>query len=149
MTIGGVKYQQDELEKVLSGFLSPQEKKLCRPPKYKQRPVIVLAGPTCCGKTELSLLLAESLCGELVCADSMQVYRDMDIGTAKATPEEQARAPHHLLDIRDVGNPFTVADFYGEARQACEGPEDRGRFHPHGSGRIRNHPTVHCLRSGD
>ncbi len=89
--------------------------------------VIVVSGPTGCGKTELSLILAELVGGEVVSADSMQIYRGMDIGTAKATPEEQEKIPHHLLDIRDVTERFTVVDFFYEAKKACESILARNR----------------------
>ncbi len=74
-------------------------------------PLIVLAGPTGVGKTELSLRLAQALGAEIVSADSMQVYRGMDIGTAKATAKERALIPHHLLDVADPADPFGIADY--------------------------------------
>ena len=69
----------------------------------------VLTGPTCSGKTEMSLRLAEKHGWEIACMDSMQIYRGMDIGTAKPTAEERRRVPHHLLDICDPQDPFSVA----------------------------------------
>ena len=81
-------------------------------------PVLVLTGPTASGKTETALLLAEQLGGEIVCADSMQIYRGMDIGTAKATVDEQRRVPHHLLDIRRPGDHFSVAEYKAAATAA-------------------------------
>lgn len=74
-------------------------------------PVIVITGPTGSGKTGLALELAERYEGEIICADSRTVYTGMDIGTAKPTPEEQARVPHHLLNVVEPGQPFTAADF--------------------------------------
>ena len=72
-------------------------------------PLILILGPTAGGKTRLAIDLAKALGGECICADSMQVYRGMDIGTAKPTPQEQAEAPHHLLDIADPADAgFTV-----------------------------------------
>ena len=65
----------------------------------KKQPLLILAGPTASGKTSLSLQLARRLNGEIISADSMQVYRGMDIGTAKITPEEMDGIPHHLIDI--------------------------------------------------
>ena len=65
----------------------------------KKKKVIVIAGPTASGKTGCAVRLARGLGGEIVSADSMQIYREMNIGTAKATHEEQGRVPHHLLDI--------------------------------------------------
>lgn len=70
---------------------------------------IILLGPTAVGKTEISLLLAERLRTEIVCADSMQVYRGMDIGTAKPTLQEQCRIRHHMFDVCDPENNFSVA----------------------------------------
>lgn len=74
-------------------------------------PVIILAGPTAVGKTELSLELAEQLSGEIISGDSMQIYRGLDIGTAKVSLAEQRRVRHHLIDICDPGDRFTVYDF--------------------------------------
>jgi tRNA dimethylallyltransferase len=73
--------------------------------------LFVLLGPTASGKTRLSLELAERYGGEIISGDSMQVYRGMDIGTAKVSAEEQRRVPHHLIDIRDPREPFSVAEF--------------------------------------
>jgi len=73
--------------------------------------VLVLVGPTAVGKTELSLCLAQELAAEIISADSMQVYRGMDIGTAKPTPKERQRVPHHLLDVVDPDESFNVADY--------------------------------------
>jgi tRNA dimethylallyltransferase len=73
--------------------------------------LVVLVGPTAVGKTELSLRLCEQFGGEVVSADSRQIYRGMDIGTAKATPSEQARVPHHLLDLRAPDQVLTVAEY--------------------------------------
>lgn len=86
-----------------------------KPPK-----IVLIAGPTACGKTALSLHLAQMLKGEIISADSMQVYKGMDIGTAKVAREEQDQIPHHLIDIRHVSESFNVVDFYYEARQCCE-----------------------------
>lgn len=102
------------------GAILPLEKKLKELQKVKPGKMILLAGPTACGKSSLAILLAEMLGGEIISADSMQVYSGMDIGTAKVSKEEQARVPHHLIDIRHVQESFNVVDFYYEARQACE-----------------------------
>ncbi len=102
------------------GSILPLEKKLKEFQKQKPRKIILIAGPTACGKTALSLLLAEMLKGEIISADSMQVYRGMNIGTAKISQEEQRGIPHYLLDIRNVQDSFNVVDFYYEARQCCE-----------------------------
>lgn len=93
----------------------------------KGRRLLVIAGPTGVGKTELSLRLAKMLSGEIVSADSMQVYRGMDIGTAKATREERNEIPHHLIDIRNIQEPFNVFDYCREAKAALEDIFSRGR----------------------
>jgi tRNA dimethylallyltransferase len=72
---------------------------------------LLLAGPTAVGKTEIALRLAEKLQGEIVSVDSMQVYRGLDIGTAKPTAAERARVPHHLIDVVAVNEPFDVARY--------------------------------------
>ncbi|MGH3329690.1 MAG: tRNA (adenosine(37)-N6)-dimethylallyltransferase MiaA [Nocardioidaceae bacterium] len=79
-------------------------------------PIVAVVGPTAVGKSELSLDLARELAGEVVNTDSMQVYRGMDIGTAKLPEEERRGIPHHLLDLLDVSEPATVAEFQGWAR---------------------------------
>ena len=89
-------------------------------------PVVAVVGPTAAGKTDLSLDLAEALGGEVVNTDSMQLYRGMDIGTAKL-PEAQWRGiPHHLLDVLEVTEPATVAEFQGWARAAVDDCRARG-----------------------
>lgn len=109
------------------GFLFPIEEKREKSPKTKGKKVVLIAGPTACGKTTLSLMVAQMLGGEIVSADSMQVYRGMDIGTAKVSQEDQARIPHHLIDIRHIQEPFNVVDFYYEARQCIDSILARGR----------------------
>lgn len=89
--------------------------------------MVVLAGPTASGKSEVALLLAEHLGGEIVSADSMQVYRGMDIGTAKPSSADRARVPHHLVDIVDVTESFDAAQFAREAHAAVADIEARGR----------------------
>ena len=88
--------------------------------------VLGLVGPTASGKSVLALLAAQALEGEIVCMDAMQVYRGMDIGTAKPTAREQALAPHHLLDVADPDQPFSVADYLPLARAAIDGILARG-----------------------
>lgn len=78
--------------------------------------VIVLCGPTGVGKTSLAIALAEEFGGQIVGADSMQVYRYMDIGTAKPTPAEQARVPHHMIDVVDPDEPFSAGRYARMAR---------------------------------
>lgn len=80
--------------------------------------MIAIGGPTASGKTALSLALAKRFGGEVISADSMQIYRRLDIGTAKASAAEQAEVPHHLLDIKDPEEPFSVAE-YVKLADAC------------------------------
>jgi tRNA dimethylallyltransferase len=110
---------------------SPDEPSAERLASEPRPPLIVLAGTTATGKTAVSLALAEALAGrgipaEIISADSRQVYRGMDIGTAKATAEERARLPHHGLDLVDPDQPFSVADFTAHAEAALQGIAERG-----------------------
>ena len=89
--------------------------------------VVALVGPTGVGKTELSLGLAEALGAEIVSLDSMQLYRGMDIGTDKATPEMQKRVPHHLLDLFPPSHEVTVSEFQRLGRIAIDDISFRGR----------------------
>jgi len=89
-------------------------------------PVIVLLGPTAVGKTELSLGLCEHFHGEVVGADSRQIYRHMDIGTAKPTLTERARVSHHLVDICDPDEPFSLADYQTRAYATIDAIHQRG-----------------------
>ncbi len=89
-------------------------------------PVVAVVGPTAAGKTELSLDLAEALGGEIVNTDSMQVYRGMDIGTAKQPVPARRGIRHHLLDLLDVTEPATVAEFQGWAREVVADCRARG-----------------------
>lgn len=93
-----------------------------------KKPLIVLLGPTAVGKTSLSLALAERFQGEIVSADSRQLYRGMDIGTAKPTPDEQARIPHHLIDLCDPDRPLTLAEYQRLAYAAIDAIHQRGRL---------------------
>jgi tRNA dimethylallyltransferase len=89
--------------------------------------VVAVVGPTAAGKSALSIALAHALGGEVVNADSMQLYRGMDIGTAKLTPAEREGVPHHLLDIWDVTEPASVAEYQRLARAAVDDIVARGR----------------------
>lgn len=89
--------------------------------------LIAVVGPTAVGKTALGIGLAQQFNGEIISGDSQQVYRHLDIGTAKATPEEQAAAPHHLIDVRDVDANYSVYDFVVEASQAITEIASRGK----------------------
>ena len=88
----------------------------------------MIAGATAVGKSEVALEVAERLGGEIVIADSRQVYRGLDIGTAKPSAAERARVPHHLLDVVDVGERYTAADYARGARVALRAIEERGRL---------------------
>jgi tRNA dimethylallyltransferase len=89
--------------------------------------VIAVVGPTAAGKSGLAVALAQALDGEVINADSMQVYRGMDIGTAKLTPAERHGVPHHLLDVWDVRQTANVADYQRLARAAIAGITARGK----------------------
>ena len=87
---------------------------------------LAITGPTASGKTALSLAVAKHLGAEILSCDSMQIYREMDIGTAKATAEERATVPHHLIDLVDVGEPFSASRYLEEALLVAEALEKRG-----------------------
>ena len=87
---------------------------------------LLLAGPTAVGKSDIVLQLAERIGGEIISVDSMQVYRGMDIGTAKASPEERARVPHHLMDVADLTEMFDAAQFLQLAHHAVADIQARG-----------------------
>ena len=101
---------------------APRTDRPARPPV-----VLALVGPTGAGKTSVSLAVAPGLHAEIVSVDSMQIYRGMDIGTAKPSPEQRRRVPHHLIDVADPGKPFSVAAFQSAARAAIDGILLRGR----------------------
>ena len=89
-------------------------------------PFLALVGPTASGKTEAALRVAEALGAEILSIDSMQVYRGMDVGTAKPTAEQRARIRHHLLDLVDPSEAFSVAAFQAAAREAADDVRRRG-----------------------
>ena len=89
---------------------------------------LLLAGPTAVGKSDIAVLLAERLGGEIISVDSMQVYRGLDIGTAKPSPEERTRVPHHLIDMVDLTEPFDAAQFIGLAHRAVAEIQGRGQL---------------------
>ena len=82
----------------------------------KKHLVLAVVGPTASGKTALGVALAEQFGGEIISADSMQIYKGLDVGTAKVTPEETRSIPHHGVDILQPDEPFSVADFTALAR---------------------------------
>jgi tRNA dimethylallyltransferase len=89
--------------------------------------LLVICGPTASGKSELAMRLAQELDGEIVNADSMQVYSGMDIGTAKPTPEQRSAIPHHLIDVVPPDHPFSAADFAEAADRAIAEITSRGK----------------------
>ncbi len=89
-------------------------------PMHTQKPILIIAGPTAVGKTDASILLAREQGAEIVSADSMQIYRGMDIGTAKPTPEQRQLVYHHLIDVVDPAQPYSVGDYYRDARSVIE-----------------------------
>ena len=91
-------------------------------------PLILIVGPTAVGKTELAIQLSERLNGEIVSADSRLFYRGMDIGTAKPTAEEQARVPHHLIDIANPDEILSLAVFQQKAREAIADIHTRNKI---------------------
>lgn len=90
--------------------------------------ILVVTGPTATGKTALSVELAKKLGGEIVSADSMQIYRGMDIGTAKVTKAEMQNIPHHMIDIADPSEDYSVSRYIEEADAAVRGILSRGRL---------------------
>ena len=94
----------------------------------KKKPMIILTGPTAVGKTDLSIQLAKAINGEIISADSMQVYRHMDIGSAKVTPEEMDGVSHHLIDVLEPEEEFNVVVFQKLAKEALTGIYERGHI---------------------
>lgn len=90
--------------------------------------IAVICGPTATGKTALSTALAKALDGEIISADSMQIYKGLDVGTAKATQKEQQGVPHHLLDFLDPEESFSVADYVKKAGECIESVHRRGKL---------------------
>jgi len=93
--------------------------------RSKKSSIVVICGPTGVGKTSVGIEMAIAFKGEIVSADSMQIYRYMDIGTAKPTPDEQSRAPHHMLDIAHPDQPFDAARYATEAHRIIRGLHSR------------------------
>ena len=94
----------------------------------KKIPLVILTGPTAVGKTKLSVELAKRIGGEIISADSMQVYRGMDIGSAKVTPEEMQGVPHHLIDEFDPSEEFHVVKFQEYAKRYIREIHERGHI---------------------
>ncbi len=92
------------------------------------KPLICIVGPTASGKTSLSIALAEKYDGEIVSADSMQIYKGMSIGTAKPDVEERRGVPHHMMDFVDIQEPYSVARYVHEATEVINGIHSRGKI---------------------
>jgi tRNA dimethylallyltransferase len=123
---GNTLCEKEEIERIFLGFALEAQKQIPSNLQKNRKKVIVIAGPTAVGKSSFALELAKQINGEIVSADSMQVYRGMDLGTAKPPKEDRLEIPHHLLDIRDINESFNVVDFYYEARQSCQQILSRG-----------------------
>lgn len=96
--------------------------------KMKEKPeIIVICGPTASGKTKLGIEVADKINGEIISADSMQIYKDMDIGTAKPTEEERRQAVHHLIDFVEPNKRYSVADFKSDADKTIKDILSRGK----------------------
>lgn len=90
--------------------------------------IIVIIGPTAVGKTSLSIQIAEKFNGEVISGDSMQIYKDLDIATAKVTAEEMGGIPHHLIDVREMDEDYSVSDFQEEASVKIKEISERGHL---------------------
>jgi len=117
-------YDDQDAVDIFSPLYLSQKKQV--PPKDKKNRIIVLSGPTAIGKSDLSIKMAKLIKGEIVSADSMQVYKGMDIGTAKVRSEQQEQIPHHLIDIFDIDQECNVVNFYHLAHKTCREIIDRG-----------------------
>lgn len=124
--MGFTTFEKDELQRIIFGFAIQAQKGLTDTEENRKKRVIVLSGPTGVGKSEFAMMLAREIGGEIISADSMQVYRGMDVGTAKPSLEDRSEIPHYLIDTRDVTDPFNVVDFTYEARMACQKILERG-----------------------
>ena len=115
---GSVKENRETVNMQIIGQGVCREKE--RNEGMEKPPLIIITGPTAVGKTELSIKLARALGGEIISADSMQVYRHMDIGSAKVTKEEMDGVPHHLIDVLDPWEDFNVVIFQQMAKKALD-----------------------------
>lgn len=120
MTSTDATIEKKEIERIVLGFTIEAQKQITTNLQKPKKKAIVLAGPTACGKSDLAMSFCDQYGGEIISADSMQVYRGMDIGTAKPSKEDRIKVPHHLIDIRNVTDPFNVVDFYYEARHCAQ-----------------------------
>lgn len=118
--MSGTTVEQKEIERIFVGFAVEAKKQFTSNFQKPKKKVIVLAGPTAVGKSHFALELAKMIDGSIISADSMQVYKGMDIGTAKPSKDERDEIPHYLIDTRTISDPFNVVDFYYEARHCCQ-----------------------------
>lgn len=116
----GTKTEKEEMQRLYEGLALEAQKQISVSIRQHKKRIIVLAGPTGVGKSHFALKLAERIGGEILSADSMQIYRGMDIGTSKPSRADRQEVPHHLIDIRNVSDSFNVVDFYYEARHCCQ-----------------------------
>jgi tRNA dimethylallyltransferase len=112
--------ERETIERIFKDVALEAQQRLTYTLQRPKKKVIILAGPTAVGKSELGMSLARSLGGEIISADSMQVYCGMDIGTAKPSKEDRLSINHHLVDVRQINEPYNVVDFYYEARHTCQ-----------------------------
>jgi tRNA dimethylallyltransferase len=120
--VSGHDFSRAEETENLHGALAPAQRNAASPL------ALILLGPTGSGKTALSLALADHFNGEIVSCDSVAVYRGMELGTAKPTPEERARVPHHLIDVANPDEPFTAGAYMNSARAALRAIAARNRL---------------------
>jgi tRNA dimethylallyltransferase len=118
--------EKEETRRLVLGFVVEAQKQIVSNLQTPKKPVIILAGPTAVGKSDFSLVLAKEIGGEIVSADAMQIYRGMDIGTAKIPIHRRQGVPHHMIDVRDVSDSFSVVDFFYEARSCLRTIHDKG-----------------------
>lgn len=116
---GELTVEKDEIKRIFVG-LAVEAQKIPTGLQKPKKKVILIAGPTGCGKSDLAMQLCQDIGAEIISGDSIQVYRGMDIGTAKPTLEDRELVQHHLIDIRNVTDAFNVVDFYYEARHCCQ-----------------------------
>ena len=114
-------------EETVSGILPPENRQEDHS-EMQLPPMVILTGPTAVGKTHLSIALAKAVGGEILSADSMQVYKYMDIGSAKITREEMQGVPHHLVDVLYPWEPFNVVTFQKMCKEALRGIYERGHL---------------------
>lgn len=121
-------HESSLFQKIFSSDTLTEHQLIVPPVKRKKPIVIVIAGPTCCGKSALAMMLAKTINGDILSADSVQVYKGMDIGTAKPPKRDRDAVPHHLIDIRNVWESFNVVDFYYESKHVLELVHSQGRI---------------------